>query len=110
MNIQRTKRLDRIFAMQTQKRNKRYFKRKSCILTIIEIKSRYAMMKLLPNRKSKTVHNALVSELKKFPNYFCKTITYDNGSENILHEKTNKILNIKSYFCKQYHYWEKGGV
>lgn len=83
---------------------------KSCILTIIERKSRYAMMKLLSNKKSETVHNALVSELKKFPANFCKTITYDNGSENALHEKTNQILNTKSYFCKPYHSWEKGSV
>ena len=27
-----------------------------------------------------------------------------------MHEKINKILNKKSYFCKPYHSWEKGTV
>ena len=27
-----------------------------------------------------------------------------------MHEKINKILNIKSYFCRPYHSWEKGTV
>lgn len=67
-------------------------------------------MRLLPNRKSETVHNALVSELKKFSNNFCKTITYNNGTENIKHEETDNILNIKSYSCKPYHFWDKVSI
>ena len=39
-----------------------------------------------------------------------KTITYDNGSENAQHYKTNKELKIKSYLCHPYHSWEKGSV
>ena len=39
-----------------------------------------------------------------------KSITYDNGLEFSKHEKINKTLNIKSYFCKPYHSWEKGTV
>ena len=38
------------------------------------------------------------------------SITYDNGCEFAKHEKINKELNIKSYFCKPYHSWEKGTV
>ncbi|MCL2441255.1 MAG: IS30 family transposase [Treponema sp.] len=39
-----------------------------------------------------------------------KSITYDNGLENALHERTNKVLGTKSYFCNPYHSWEKGTV
>ena len=39
-----------------------------------------------------------------------KSITHDNGKEFSKHEKINKILNTKSYFCKPYHSWEKGTV
>jgi IS30 family transposase len=39
-----------------------------------------------------------------------KTITYDNGTENVLHEKINTKLKCKSYFCNPYHSWEKGSV
>jgi IS30 family transposase len=35
---------------------------------------------------------------------------YDNGLENTLHDLTNHKLDTKSYFCKQYHRWEKGSI
>ena len=37
-------------------------------------------------------------------------MTYDNGSENVMHEKVNKSLNCKSFFCNAYHSWEKGTI
>jgi IS30 family transposase len=39
-----------------------------------------------------------------------RTVTYDNGLENALHEVTNRELVMKSYFCKLCHSWEKGSV
>jgi IS30 family transposase len=39
-----------------------------------------------------------------------KNPTYDNGLENILYERTNAELGIKSHFCKPYHSWEKGSI
>jgi IS30 family transposase len=48
--------------------------------------------------------------LSSIPESCRKSITYDNGSENILHVEINKILNTKSYFCRPYHSWEKGSV
>ena len=38
------------------------------------------------------------------------TITYDNGLEFSGHLEVNQALRAKSYFCKPYHSWEKGGV
>ena len=39
-----------------------------------------------------------------------RTITYDNGSENVLHEDVNEALGTRSYFCHPYRSWEKGTV
>ena len=39
-----------------------------------------------------------------------KSITYDNGSENVEHEKINVALGTDSYFCAPYRSWEKGTV
>jgi IS30 family transposase len=39
-----------------------------------------------------------------------KTLTYDNGLENALHERTNRELGVTSFFCKPYHSWEKGSI
>jgi IS30 family transposase len=56
------------------------------------------------------MHNATVNSLKYFPPKVRQSITYDNGTENALHEITNKKLGCKSYFCNPYHSWEKGTV
>lgn len=53
-------------------------------------------------------HKTIVRRLKKYKRKAVLSITYDNGSENVLHEKTNKQLKSKSYFCEPYHSWEKG--
>jgi IS30 family transposase len=45
-----------------------------------------------------------------YPAVMRKSITYDNGLENALHNKINGALGTKSYFCKPYHSWEKGSV
>jgi IS30 family transposase len=39
-----------------------------------------------------------------------RSLTYDNGTENALHELTKLELGVKSYFCKPYHSWEKGNI
>lgn len=85
-------------------------KSKFCILTIQERNSRYCILRLLPNKEASTVANEIVKQLKRFPKDFCKTMTYDNGTENALHQDIDKILGIQSYFCKPYHSWEKGSV
>jgi len=53
------------------------------------------------------MHNATINSFKALPLKVRKSITHDNGLENALHEHTNKVLGIKSYFCNPYHSWEK---
>ena len=38
------------------------------------------------------------------------SFTYDNGSENMKHEKLNKLLGCQSYFCRPYYSADKGSV
>jgi IS30 family transposase len=37
-----------------------------------------------------------------------KSITYDDGCENMARTKINEILKTKFYFCQSYHSWKKG--
>jgi len=37
-------------------------------------------------------------------------MTYDNGSENVLHQEINDRLGIQSFCCEPSHSWEKGSV
>jgi IS30 family transposase len=83
---------------------------KSAIAVLVERKSRCYFVKSLTNKTAEQMHNALVEILKPLPQEARKTITYDQGPENVLHKLTNQVLSMESYFCYPYHSWEKGGV
>jgi len=59
-------------------------------------------------------HTSIAREIKRnkpvWEVHLRQTITYDNGTENAYHEKTNTRLKTQSYFCLPYHSWEKGTV
>jgi len=77
---------------------------------LVERKTRYTKLSILPRRTSEHMHHALLKQLLPFDQKWRKTITYDNGSENTFHWKTDYDLKMKSYFCHPYHSWEKGTV
>jgi hypothetical protein len=56
------------------------------------------------------MHESVTRALSGLPAGLRKTLTYDNGLKNALHERTNCELGVKSYFCKPYHSWEKGSI
>lgn len=65
---------------------------------------------LIKQKTALETHRAIFRRLNKYSYDFKKSITYDNGSENTLHLKTNSKLKIESFFCEPYHSWEKGSV
>ena len=48
--------------------------------------------------------------LKEFAKEGTQSVTYDNGSESVMHETVNKAIETVSYFCQPYNSWEKGTV
>jgi len=85
-------------------------KSKAAIMVLAERKTRYVIIKKLEAKTAYYMHDAAVKSLKDYPANIRQSITYDNGTENTLHELTNKALGTKSYFCNPYHSWEKGTV
>jgi IS30 family transposase len=83
---------------------------KAAIMVLVERRTRYVIIKKLIAKTAYHVHNAAVKSLKDYPPKLRQSITYDNGTENSLHELTNKVLRTQSYFCNPYHSWEKGSV
>jgi transposase, IS30 family len=83
---------------------------KACLDVSTERKSRYTILDLLEQRTAELSRTSLVNHLNVFPKNWRRSITYDNGSENTLHEEVNRILGTKSYFCHAYASWEKGTV
>jgi transposase, IS30 family len=85
-------------------------KSKAAIMVLVERKTRYVIIKKLSAKTAYFMHDAAVKSLKNYPENIRQSIAYDNGTENTLHELTNKVLGTKSYFCNPYHSWEKGTV
>jgi len=83
---------------------------KGAISATVERVSRFLISKKLLAKTAENMNKALIDSLKGQPKHLRKTITYDNGTENSCHEKTNKRLGTESYFCNPYHSWEKGSI
>ncbi len=83
---------------------------KHALAVSLERKSRIIHIDKLRAKESRKLARVLTRRLVRYPKSLIRTITYDNGSENVDHEKINKALGTKSYFCNPYHSWEKGSV
>jgi IS30 family transposase len=80
------------------------------IHVMVERKSRYVQLNRIQDRTALTMALSVITKLSQYDSTFRRSITYDNGSENIKHEDINRMLGTISYFCNPYHSWEKGSV
>lgn len=83
---------------------------KKSLAVSLERSSRLLHINKLAAKESHRLVNALTKRLGEYPQALRRTITYDNGSENVEHERINKTLGTRSYFCNPFHSWEKGSV
>jgi IS30 family transposase len=83
---------------------------KAATAVFVERKMRIFIAIKMEDKSAQSMHEATLKALSGLPAHLRKTITYDNGTENALHELTNSILGTKSYFCKPYHSLEKGSI
>ena len=77
---------------------------------LVERATRLTNISILKSKSAAETKKAIVRRLANHPRVLRQSITYDNGSENVLHQKINEILDTQSYFCQPYHSWEKGSV
>lgn len=82
----------------------------TALQVVVERKTRYTKIGRIPNKSAQASYQGLRSLLITVPPSLRKTITYDNGAENVLHRELNAALGTESYFCEPYHSWEKGTV
>lgn len=87
----------------------------TCLMTLVERKTRYGITMLIPKKNKKSIVNALKALKRYFGKYFYdifKSITADNGSEfkdaigMSLSLKNGK--RVKIYYAHAYHSWERG--
>lgn len=92
-------------------------KKKPCLLTFTDRRSREETIIKLPNREAKTIRTAIDRLERKTPDFRkkFKTITTDNGSEfmeypKLIQSARNKQQRFEVYYCHPYSSWEKGTV
>lgn len=83
---------------------------KAALAVALERTSRHIHLAKLPAKTSQSFRCALTRRLSGYPQHLLRSITYDNGCENVEHEYTNKVLGTKSYFCEPFHSWEKASI
>ena len=77
------------------------------MLTIVDRKSRFTLIKKLNSKKSDEVNSATLKLMKK---YLCKSMTNDNGVEFGKFWKLETKLKSKVYYCRPMSPWERGTV
>lgn len=76
----------------------------------VERKMRLCRLKKVRNKTAEEHERSIREHLSVLPAFLRKSITRDNGTENVLHGETKRLLKIPSYFCDTYASWQKGGV
>ena len=80
---------------------------KDCILTIVERKTGFVQIGKLRDQTTKSLNKRLESLISRFETAY-KTITADNGTEFHQYNKIEDLFNLKFYFAKPFHSWERG--
>jgi len=81
--------------------------RTSALVTVVERKSLFTLCAPVPQKTAESVQQAIVRLLTPIAHQV-KTLTFDNGSEFVQHEKMATALKAKTYFATPYASWERG--
>ncbi len=80
---------------------------KSCLAVFVDRKTRLLKIVKMKDKSSWEMVRAATRALNGIP---VKTITYDNGMENVKHEEINAVFGCQSFFCKPYCSADKGSI
>ena len=81
--------------------------RHHCIVTLVERKTGFVIIKKITARTVDKVNAACMSAIKEHGLLF-KTITFDNGTEFHGYKMLEDCFPITCYFAAPYHSWERG--
>ena len=80
----------------------------SQIATLVERRTRYAMLVKVTGKDSETVINALIKHARKLPEELYKSLTWDRGKEMAEHKRFTLATDIQVYFCDPQNPWQRG--
>jgi transposase, IS30 family len=80
---------------------------RACVLTIVERRSGFTMVRKLRSRTAAEVTAAAAAAIGRMPERF-HTLTFDNGTEFHDYEALERRFGVTCYFATPYHSWERG--
>jgi IS30 family transposase len=83
-------------------------RRQGGVVTLVERKSRYTLVRKVRDLRARTVRHALRQSLQPLPASRRKTLTLDNGKEFAEHQRLTQQLTLAIYFAKAYAAWQRG--
>jgi len=87
-----------------------FSQQKTALSVQSERKSKLIRMHKVANKTAEETKYALIKTVESLHNELFKTITFDNGLENVKHTEIKKEYGVKTYFCDPFASWQKGGV
>lgn len=85
-------------------------KQRTCLSVQYERKSMLIRLSKVANKTAEESLRALMTAIDTLPLTLFKSITFDNGGENVCHIELKKTFEVETYFCDPYASWQKGGV
>lgn len=85
-------------------------KGRSCLLVLVNRKTRRVWLRKIKSKESMVVMWALMGILKTLPEEERRTITSDNGTEFAKWKEVEDLMGVWFYFCHVYCPFEKGTV
>ena len=79
----------------------------SCLLTLVERKSGFTLVRKLKARTMAEATNEAAVVIRRMRHKF-QTITFDNGTEFHDYERLERLFGVTCYFATPYHSWERG--
>jgi IS30 family transposase len=81
---------------------------RAVLVTHVERKSRYVLIRKLPNARAATLNRVSIQAFKPLPPSCRHTMTVDNGSEFARFGGLEKRLGLGVYFAQPYKAWQRG--
>ena len=78
-----------------------------CIMTLVDRKTGYVIIRKLRRRTTSETNAQLLKVIRQQAVPF-KTITADNGTEFHQYRQVEEATDVRFYFAKPYHSWERG--
>ena len=78
------------------------------IATLVERKSRFALLLKLNGKDTKSVVEALTRGVQTLPSELRKTLTWDRGMELANHKEFTVATDVAVYFCDPQSPWQRG--